>query len=86
LVLVKHKKAIKENNKALQTGIIQFYLKNRGFGYIRVSETGEEFHFAKKNLLEEVEDKDVVTFELKKTKHGFYADLISKMGHDRNAD
>lgn len=70
----------------MHQGIIQFYLKNRGFGYIRVPETGEEFHFAKKNLLEEIKDKDTVTFELKKTKHGFYADEISKVRHDVHAD
>lgn len=67
-------------------GIIQFYLKNRGFGYIRIPETGEEYHFAEKNLTEEIEDKDVVKFELKKTKHGFYADSISKTMHDKNTD
>ena len=57
----------------LQTGVIQFYLIKRVFGYIRIPETGEEYHFAEKNLTEAIEDKDQVQFELKKTKYGFYA-------------
>ncbi len=63
----------------MQTGIIQFYLKDRGFGYIRILETGEEYHFAEKNLMEKIKDKDQVQFELKKTKHGFYAANIKKV-------
>lgn len=67
------------NKEATQTGIIQFYLKKRGFGYIRIPETGEEYHFAEKNLTEAIEDKDQVQFELKKTKHGFHAANIKKV-------
>ena len=63
----------------MRQGIIQFYLKKRGFGYVRVPETGEEFHFAKKNLREAIEDKDAVSFVLKKTKYGFYADEIFRV-------
>ncbi|MGK0364939.1 MAG: CspA family cold shock protein [Saprospiraceae bacterium] len=65
-------------NSVIQTGIIQFYLKDRGFGYIRIPETGEEYHFAQKNLTEEIENKDEVEFEVKKTKKGFYAANIRK--------
>lgn len=61
-----------------RNGIIQFYLKDRGFGYVRVPETGEEFHFMQKNLLESVEDKDAVEFILKEKKNGYKVDQIKK--------
>lgn len=60
----------------LRKGIIQFYLKKRQFGYVRIPNTGEEFHFKKENLKQIVEDKDEVTFEVKGKKNDFYADNI----------
>lgn len=63
----------------MKSGIIQFYLKDRGFGYIRIPETGEEYHFSKKNLTEKIENKDQIEFEIKKTKQGFCADNIKKI-------
>lgn len=54
-------------------GIVQYFLKTKGYGYIRVSETREEFYVHKKNLLEPIQKGDIVEFEIAENKHGMYA-------------
>lgn len=68
-----------ERVAAMRRGIIQFYLKERGFGYVRVPATGEEYHFLKKHLTEEVEDKEEIEFEVKETKQGLKANNIRRV-------
>jgi cold shock CspA family protein len=60
-------------------GIIQYYLDAKGYGYIRVPESREEFYFRKKGLAEPVAKGDQVQFELKETKQGLIAIHIQKM-------
>jgi cold shock CspA family protein len=60
------------------TGIIQYYLDAKGYGYIRVPESREEFYFRKKGLMEPVAKGDQVRFELKETKQGLIAINIQK--------
>lgn len=63
------------------TGVIVFYLPDRGYGYLRLLGTREEFHFRKKNLLVDgLAAGDTVTFMLKEGRQGYYADEISKAG------
>lgn len=47
----------------MTTGVIKFYAKDKGFGFLRANESGEEFFFSYKSLLYEpclMDDK--VTF------------------------
>ena len=60
----------------MPVGIVQFYLKDKGYGYIREEDTREEFHFVKKQLQDEVKDKDWVQFEIGEGKHGLFAKEI----------
>lgn len=57
----------------MRRGIIQFYLTDKGFGYIRDLTTREEFFFTKKNLKTPVKDKDEVWFEIGENTQGLYA-------------
>lgn len=58
-------------------GIIIFYLPDKGYGYLRLIGTHEEFHFRAKNMLEEGLTKgDMVRFKLKEGRQGYYADEI----------
>lgn len=63
----------------MQTGIILFYLPDKGFGYLRLLDTREEFHFQAKNVLAaSLKKGDVVSFRLREGKQGYYADEIEK--------
>lgn len=57
-------------------GVIVFYLKDKGYGYLRLPDTKEEFHFNTKHLKQNVEAGDSVRFKLKRNNQGFFADEI----------
>lgn len=57
-------------------GVILFYLPDKGYGYLRISGTREEFHFRKANLLQPVQAGDQVSFQLKQHRNGYFADQI----------
>lgn len=60
------------------TGIIVFYLPEKGYGYLRLAGTQEEFHFRAKNLKTvTVRAGDVVRFVLREGRQGYFADDIS---------
>lgn len=65
----------------MQTGIILFYLPEKGYGYLRLLDTREEFHFREKNLLlSEAKTGDLVRFEIKQGRQGYFADQIQRKG------
>ena len=57
-------------------GVIIFYLPDKGYGYLRVPGTREEFYFRKENLLQPVQAGDQVRFLLKQQRLGYFADQI----------
>ena len=54
-------------------------MERKGYGYVRVPETREEFHFREKALSEPVKKGDRVVFEIKENKQGLFAVHIRKM-------
>lgn len=62
------------------TGTIVFYLADKGYGYVRVPDTREEFRFRTVNLLEPVQAGDWVSFVLKQRKNDYFADEIAPIG------
>ncbi len=62
-----------------QEGIVQFYIRSKGYGYIRVDATHEEFHFRERHVLSEIEDGDKVCFEIGEDMDGFFAKNIQKV-------
>ena len=63
----------------MQTGVIQFYLKDKGYGYIRIPETREEIFVQAKHLLNPVEKGDKVIFRIRENKGGLFAVEVRKV-------
>ena len=57
-------------------GTVQFFLQKRGFGYIQIPITKEEFYVQRKHLLTEIHDKDKVHFVVKENNQGLYATQV----------
>lgn len=57
-------------------GIIVFYWQQKGYGYVRILDTREEFRFNAKSLRTTVEAGDRVRFTLCQNKQGCFADDI----------
>jgi len=63
----------------MHIGIILFYLSDKGYGYLRLLDTREEFHFRKENVLASMLKKgDLVSFRLRQGKQGYYADEVER--------
>lgn len=63
----------------MPTGIVQFFLESKGYGYVRVPETREEFHFRRKALRTPVKKGDQVRFRLVENRHGLFAVDLEKV-------
>ena len=63
----------------IYTGIIIFYLPSKGYGYVRIPDTREEFHFRSASLVQAVKAGDYVRFKLKQNKQGYFADEIEHL-------
>lgn len=60
-------------------GIIIFYDPEKGYGYLRLAGTLEEFHFRRGNLAEgPVAKGDTVTFVLREGRQGYFADEVRR--------
>lgn len=57
----------------MPVGIVQFFLDRKGFGYIQIPVTKEEFYVQRKHLLTPVRNKDKVHFVVKEDGQGLYA-------------
>ena len=65
----------------MHTGTIIFYLADKGYGYLRLQGTREEFHFRRKNVLtEHLKAGDLVTFRLLEARQGYFADEVRLAG------
>ena len=60
-------------------GIVLFYLADKLYGFIRVPDTMEEFHFSGKKLTAPLVKGDAVSFDLKEGKQGLIAVNIQKL-------
>lgn len=66
-------------------GIIQFFMESKGYGYVRVPETREEFHIRRKHLRTPVQKGDQVRFEVEENKRGVYAVQVEKTGENEHS-
>ena len=56
---------------------VVFYLPERGYGYLRVADTREEFYFRAEHLRSpSVAAGDLVRFVLREGRRGYYADEV----------
>lgn len=59
-------------------GTVKFVNLKSGFGFIRVTETGEEIYFSTKSLKIRLENDECVAFEIEQVKRGPKAVNIRK--------
>jgi cold shock CspA family protein len=59
--------------KSMPQGIVQFYLTDKGYGYVRDPETREEFHFTHRHVEGEVQRGTSVSFQIAEDRHGLHA-------------
>jgi cold shock protein len=57
----------------MNKGTVKFFDAGRGFGFIKDSESGEEYFVHSSGLTENISENDTVTFELKQGKKGLNA-------------
>jgi len=62
----------------VRKGKVDFFNKSKGFGFIIDSETGEKYFVHISNLLDEVVENDLVTFEIEKGPRGLNAVRVKK--------
>lgn len=61
-------------------GVIIFYLSDKGYGYLRVRGTREEFHFRAKQMIStDLAAGDIVRFKLAEGRQGYFADQVEKL-------
>ncbi|MCF8371717.1 MAG: cold shock domain-containing protein [Bacteroidales bacterium] len=61
----------------MKRGTVKFFNKTKGFGFIKDDETQKEYFVHISGLVDEVNDNDEVTFELKEGKKGLNAVNVS---------
>ena len=57
----------------MKTGKVKFFNESKGFGFIKDSESDQEFFVHVSGLIDRIRDDDDVTFELQEGKKGAYA-------------
>ena len=65
------------------TATVIFYYPDKGYGYLRLTGTREEFHFRRSNLLDPAAPPaagSLVTFVLRRNRQGYFADDVRPAG------
>lgn len=57
----------------MQTGTVKFFNETKGFGFIKVDETGEDIFVHVTELIDEIRDNDKVEFEVEEGRKGLNA-------------
>ena len=57
----------------MKEGTVKFFNDTKGFGFIKDSETDNEYFVHVSGLIDEIREDDKVTFELKEGKKGLNA-------------
>ncbi len=57
----------------MKTGTVKFFNTTKGFGFIKDSETNEEYFVHISGLVDEINENDEVTFELQEGRKGLNA-------------
>lgn len=61
----------------MENGTVKFFDETKGFGFIKSSESEEEFFVHVSGLNEEIQKNDEVIFEIKEGKRGLNAVNVS---------
>ena len=63
----------------MPVGIVQFFLEQKGYGYIRVPETREELFVHRRHLKAPVKRGDQVRFVIQEDQQGLYAAEVERI-------
>ena len=61
----------------MKTGVVKFFNETKGYGFIKVDETGEEVFVHISGLKDEINKDDKVTFVIERGKKGLNAVNVS---------
>lgn len=73
IVLGVPKKSEYEEEDPMRKGTVSFFNDSKGYGFIKDSETGESVFVHVNNVLEEIKEGNLVSFETEKGKKGLAA-------------
>lgn len=57
----------------MKRGIVKFFIESKGFGFIKDSETGEEYFVHVSGLIDRIAENDEVEFEVTEGRKGLNA-------------
>ena len=57
----------------MKEGIVKFFNESKGYGFVKDSETENEYFVHVSELVDRIKDNDKVTFELKEGRKGLNA-------------
>jgi cold shock protein len=63
----------------MKTGIVKFYNEEKGFGFIKEANTGEEIFVHRTGLVDAIKEGDTVSFEIVEGKKGENAAKVKKV-------
>lgn len=63
----------------MKTGKVKFFNVTKGFGFIKVDDTGEEVFVHASGLIDQIKEDDAVTFEVTEGKKGTNAVNVKKV-------
>lgn len=62
----------------MKTGTVKFFNGSKGYGFIKVDDSGEEIFVHATGLLDQVRENDKVSFEIAEGKKGLNATNVKK--------
>ena len=62
----------------MKTGVVKFFNGSKGYGFIKVDDTGEEIFVHATGLVDQVREGDKVSFEIEEGKKGLNATNVKK--------
>ncbi len=71
----------RENDRtsSIRSGVVEFFNKSKGFGFIKELETNDKYFVHVNGLTEEIDENDKVTFELERGLKGMNAVDVKKV-------
>jgi cold shock protein len=63
----------------MKEGKVKFFNENKGFGFIKDAETGNEYFVHVSGLIDKIKEDDTVSFELQQGKKGLNAVNVKRI-------
>ena len=63
----------------MKEGKVKFFNENKGFGFIKDSESGNEYFVHVSGLIDKIKEDDAVSFELQQGKKGLNAVNVKRI-------